>query len=519
MARHPTLLPNALVPRATISSNKPRSYNVIYAEASRLSFLRLSFALLIIGVFWMTVQLHEYVDWWRGGEKALLFVALIVSCIVIYINDKTYFDLQYKKKKIERICWIATLLLLICIVIYLIYLTVTEPPPISHHPGWPDKLPEVPGPRRLKLEGIAIIFITLVPFGAALGRTSIQKISQHLSIYLGVFAIICVLGRCMVFVYYTCGAGFANTPIACHGSGIWDIGGTTLNAIHAVQRGINPYAVDIQDGFNPDSAYRGYRYWPMMIAPYMPLAAFFGQSTIRLTNFGLDIITAALIAVVVRRRSGWPCGVLAASLYLMLPMVPDQLYLAAVTDLVPIVFLLGALALYETRPGLAGAMVGLSVSAKFFPGLLMLICCFPEFRRLRYIGGFLLGLMPAIAFCLLAPSDFISNTVTVILRTPLDPSSWLYDRPFYMISAAKLAFILLIAIVSLRIILQPPGLFERCTIYVICVAAMLLVSHAHNNYMLWWIPFFCILLSSPLSRILCLLGSVGNVTASDVKPL
>jgi hypothetical protein len=24
----------------------------------------------------------------------------------------------------------------------------------------------------------------------------------------------------------------------------------------------------------------------------------------------------------------------------------------------------------------------------------------------------------------------------------------------------------------------------------------------HNNYMLWWIPFFCILLSWPLSKIM-----------------
>ena len=65
-------------------------------------------------------------------------------------------------------------------------------------------------------------------------------------------------------------------------------------------------------------------------------------------------------------------GVLAASLYLMLPMLPDRLYAGADTDLAPTVLLLAALALYQTRPGLAGVMVGLSVSAKFLPGLLML---------------------------------------------------------------------------------------------------------------------------------------------------
>ena len=50
------------------------------------------------------------------------------------------------------------------------------------------------------------------------------------------------------------------------------------------------------------------------------------------------------------------------------------------------------------------------------------------------------------------------------------------------------------AAISLMIISRPPNFFERCTLYVICVVAALLVSHVHNNYMLWWIPFFCILL-------------------------
>ena len=217
----------------------------------------------------------------------------------------------------------------------------------------------------------------------------------------------------MSFAYYTCATDFPRMLWKCHGLGIADIGGTTLNAIYAVQNGINPYTIDVQGDYNPNSVYRGYRYWPMMIAIYMPLASFFttGWGAIRLTNFVLDVITAALIVILVCRRSGWLGGVLAASLYLMLPMLPDRLYAGADTDLAPTVLLLAALALYQTRPGLAGVMVGLSVSAKFLPGLLMLVCCLPEFRRSRYVGGFVLGLAPAVAFCLLAPSDFIDNTV------------------------------------------------------------------------------------------------------------
>jgi hypothetical protein len=408
-----------------------------------------------------------------------------------------------------------------------IYLTISEPSPISLL--FPEFFIEVPGARGLKLEGVAIIFLILAPFGGALAGVRIETISRHLPIYVTVFCVVCLLCRFMSFVYYACGAQFPHTLLTCYGVGIADIGGTTLNAIHAVQKGINPYAVDIQDGYT-GSVYRGFRYWPMMIAIYMPLVSFFttGWGAMRLTNFALDVITAALIVVLVRRRSGWLCGVLAASLYLMLPMLSVRLYQMVDTDLAPTVLLLAALALYQTRPGLAGVMVGLSVSAKFLPGLLMLVCCLPEFRRSRYIGGFVLGLIPAIAFCLLAPSDFISNTVWALGASTLDSSSWsptfdssswLDGASFYMISTTWLAFILLMAAVSFVMISRPPDFFERCALYVICVVATLLAGHAHNNYMLWWIPFFCILLSSPLSRILSLPGSLGNVAASGARPL
>jgi hypothetical protein len=155
--------------------------------------------------------------------------------------------------------------------------------------------------------------------------------------------------------------------------------------------------------------------------------------------------------------------------------------------------LLAALALYQTRPGLAGVMVGLSVSAKVFPGLLMLVCCLPEFRRSHYVGGFVLGLIQAIAFCLRAPSDFIYNTLWLLIAgTPsdaIDGSSWQYGAPFYMISTTRLAFILLMAAVSFVMISRPPDFFERCALYVICVVAALLARAAHPIICCGGFPF------------------------------
>jgi hypothetical protein len=477
---------------------------------SPVSLTRLSSALLIIGVFWMVVQLHEYVFWFRGGEKALLLAAVALSCISIYMNDRESQSLQSNKNKFGKTYSICVLCLTISLVMYL---TMFEPSPISLQ--WA----EIPGAEKLRLEGVAIIVLVLAPFGCALAGIRIEKISQYLPLYIMVFSIVCLLGRVISFVYYTCGADFPHTLLKCHGLGVADIAGTTLNAVHAVQKGVNPYTVDIQGNINPDSAYRGYRYWPMMFAAYMPLAPFFatGWGAMRLINFVLDIITTALIIVLARRRSEWVYGLLAASLYLMLPMLPDRIYGGADTDLVPTVLLLVALAVYQTRPGLAGMAVGLSVSAKFLPGLLMLVCCVPQVQRSRYFGGFVIGLMPAIVFCLLAPVDFIHNTVWVLATTPVDLSSWQYGAPLYVIRTTQFAFILVMAAVAFVMIWRPPDWFGRCVVYVICVVGTLLASHAHNNYMLWWIPFFCVLLSSPLSRILSLPEKTKTLFCADDK--
>jgi hypothetical protein len=323
--------------------------------------------------------------------------------------------------------------------------------------------------------------------------------------YIIAFVIVSLLGRLASFLYYS------NTTY------LIDIAQTTLKAVHLLLNRRNPYTLPID--WNPAyPGYRGYKYLPVMIVTYLPFASSFGATGMRLTNLVLDVITAVLIGFLARRQSGRLCGILVASLYVMLPMLPRDLYMNAVTDLAPTVFLLAAMAVYETRPGLAGGMVGLSVSAKLFPGLLMLVCCFPELGRCRYVGRFLLGLIPAIAFCLLAPSDFMHNVVWFTATRPNDTTSWLYGAPSYIIGAARLAFVLFIVAVSFAVIWRLPDFFERCALYVLCTTAALLAGPTiHNNYMLWWIPFFCLLLGSPLSRILSLPRSLSNTTTSGTE--
>ena len=127
-----------------------------------------------------------------------------------------------------------------------------EPSPISL------QFPEVPGPQSLKIEGIVVGFLVFVPLGTALVGLRMGNISRYLPVYLLIFCTSSLLGRFILFLYYSCAAGvpwqattfseidFPHALLGCRGSAVGDIGGTTLNAIHALQKGLNPYTIDVQ---------------------------------------------------------------------------------------------------------------------------------------------------------------------------------------------------------------------------------------------------------------------------------
>jgi hypothetical protein len=452
---------------------------MIKSASSGLSFQHLALAFLLTGTFWMLVQLFTYLDWGKGGSKAML-LALVAMVSTMILLDYRY-SKSVQRMNVTRVP-IASVVtsLAISFILYEV---------ISTRAG------------ALKLEAVAICVIIVAPLGAALIGVRIESVVRHLPAYIIGILIASLLGRLASFVLYL------KIPY------LIDIARTTLNAVYMVLKGRNPYAFPID--WNPAYPdYRGYKYLPTMIATYLPLGSLFGAIGMRLTNLALDGTAAFLVGILARRHSGWVCGMLAASLYLMLPMLPRDIYLNGVTDLAPTVFLLAAVALYQARPGVAGVMVGLSVAAKLLPGLLMVVCCFPASARLRYVGGILLGLTPAVVFFLLAPADFMHNIFWFPAARPIDNTSWLFGMPSYLIMTVRLGFVLFIGAVAFAVVWRPPDFFERCSLYVLCsVAALLVGPTTHNNYMLWWLPFFCVLLSLPLSKIIGLPESPPDVRA------
>ena len=68
---------------------------------------------------------------------------------------------------------------------------------------------------------------------------------------------------------------------------------------------------------------------------------------------------------------------------------------------------------------------------------------------------------------------------------------------------AKLAYFLFLLAILAYLVVATPGMVRRCGLIVLCVVGALLTGpDAHNNYMIWWAPFFCILLGSLVSYVI-----------------
>src|SRR6185437_5625503 len=152
----------------------------------------------------------------------------------------------------------------------------------------------------------------------------------------------------------------------------------------------------------------------------------------------------------------------------------------------PVLPLVVALLLAETRAGRAGLLIGLSVAAKLFPGLLMALCCLRRKRIGFYFLGGIVGILPAVAFYLWDPAEFTRNVFMFILSRPIDVTSWMHDMPSVVPMLAKLAYFLFLASVLVYLALRTPSFPRRCGLMVLSVVGALLTGpDAHNNYMIW----------------------------------
>lgn len=291
-----------------------------------------------------------------------------------------------------------------------------------------------------------------------------------------------------------------------------DIATTTLAAGHALLHGANPYAAAIDRG--PENAgFIGYKYLPVMIFDYLPLGALFGERGVLLTNLVLFIGCLALM----KRIAG---AALAPLLLAMLPLVEEQIFAKGATDLAALLPLLGGLALVERSSFGCGICIGLSIATKLMPGAAMLPALVPARHRGRYAAGIALGLLPIVPFFLAGPTYFIGNIVLFNLSRRPDSTSWLYEMPAALGTAAHLVFAAAVLAAAIVIWRRPPGLAVRATAAAtLGIGAILAGPGAHHNYQLWWLPLYAILLSRALAPVAlesCQARRIGYISDAEI---
>ncbi len=279
-----------------------------------------------------------------------------------------------------------------------------------------------------------------------------------------------------------------------------DVATTTLAAGDALLAGKNPYqlSLDPQSTMLPDSPlYQGYKYLPIMAVMYLPLSALLGERGLLLTNLLLHLAVVWLVFLLASLIGTQSSGLFAAFLYLMLPIVPKQIFGEAVTDLAAIVPLLGGLLWVEKSPGVTGLLVGLSISTKLLPGVLFVPCCLPasHLHRWWYAAGIVMGLLPTLVFVFWSPVELFSNIVYFNSIRPPDSTSWLYQMPPAIVSVARAVFAVVWLSTTAYVWFKPPTVATRCGLGVICILCALLSGPiSHSNFQLWWLPIFAVLL-------------------------
>lgn len=329
---------------------------------------------------------------------------------------------------------------------------------------------------------VLLLLLLVTPFIMAQSRTTRTPLTPRLQRAISIAA-----GALLILEIIYLGARIIHPHLI-------DVAMTTLAAGDALLHGANPYDLPIDTG--PESAgFTGYKYLPVMILAYLPLGAPLGQRGILLTNLFLLLGCLWLMRRLARSN-------LAPLLFLMLPLMAQQIFAKGATDLITVLPLLAAFALSERSSFLSGVCVGLSIAAKPLPGGMFLPCLIPPERRWHYASGVAVGLTPLLPFLWLSPQNLFDNIVSFNLSRSADGTSWLFNAPPQAAAAAHLAMVGVFLYACVYIWRQAPPLAVRCGIgTMLTIVAILCGPGAHHNYQLWWLPFYGVLLSLTLAPV------------------
>jgi hypothetical protein len=276
-----------------------------------------------------------------------------------------------------------------------------------------------------------------------------------------------------------------------------DIGWTTARALEALRQDRSPYAalVDPQRDL-PRRApglgwFMGYKYGPLVPRFYAPFLDRVGYpGGLYAGNALLLVLTAALSAWLAARAGGGDAALAALAALLWPQFARFELFSQGVNDLLPTALALAALLAAARGQGLlAGAALGLSLSAKLFPGALLLLLLPGTVRLLPLAAGMALGLLPYLPHLLEAPRELAANLVLFNLLRPGDSTGAAHGLPPWL---AWLPPALALAGCAAAAAAYHRG--RRAPRDLVLAAALLATLFLaggkliHRNYLLWWLP-------------------------------
>lgn len=431
-------------------------------------------------LFWIIVYLIEQFDWNQGINRAWVTVLVLVSIpSLIGISGLKKTNILWKVSLVSLVMS-ASIILLICM----------------------DLLRD----RSSLLKWSLVLMFLLIGLGVYSLLWRIHFLNRE-NLPLTVFLLL--LFTCTVYLIFhliSFSRGLANPTVI-------DVGTTTLSAAQALWAGENPYILPIDVDLNRppnELRYQGYKYFPMMAIIYLPLS-WMGDRGILTTNLLLDLLTVGLIFLLADQISGdRNTSLFSCLLYLMLPLVPNEIFGKGVTDLAAVVPLLAGLLFFRKNAGFSGFFMGLSVSMKLLPGLLLIPCCLPSNclpsnQRWRYITGGLVGLLPGLVFLVASPIALFENTFIFNAQRSIDSTSWLFGLPPEVGSFARATCFILLIGIALYVWFKQPTQLQCCAFGVIAILGVLLSGPInHRNYQLWWIPIFAVILGVTVFRSLAI---------------
>lgn len=235
----------------------------------------------------------------------------------------------------------------------------------------------------------------------------------------------------------------------------------------------------------------GFKYGPAMLAFYWPFIAAFGAAGIPISHLLLFLFTVAAIGSWARAQRGaafWTA--LAIAPFVLTPHIATNVLAQGHLDMFPtLLCLLAVIAAERLQYAVAGCALGMSIAAKFLPGLLFV----PLLLGGPWWSIALALAIPLACFAPFAMSDWTGlrhNLGYPFFRDP-DSTALMFSLSGPPVWIVRLAAIAVIAWLLLRAQRRHWARGETLEWIVGAQLAILATgSTLHNNYLVWLLPYF-----------------------------